>query len=361
MAEQAVQDNVELEIKPTAWMRISVLIVLTLGTAFVLMLIFLLSGGGREFFERTTSLSTFMPDGTGLAPGSEVRLSGIPVGHVTKVDMSGSLDPQRVVRVDMRVNARFLPSIPVDSQTTIGADTLVGFKFVDIDEGKSPLPIAENGTLISEPVRQASDRADLVLSLQNELRQVDQLLQQISSADTPVGHFLWGEEEYNSILARITSFDASIHAMVRGNSPLGQALFSDVMYKSMRERVLKLDTQLQSIQKGEGATGKLFASDEQYNKLLASLKDLHASITRMGPKLQSDAAYEKVLKLLRDTDRMILTLTVGEGATAKLLQNAKLYESLYGSLHGMEVLLKDFREEPQKYMRYQVFNKNKKK
>ena len=64
-----------------------------------------------------------------------------------------------------------------------------------------------------------------------------------------------------------------------------------------------------------------------------------------------------MLRLLRDTDRMLLSLTVGEGTSARLLQSAQLYESLYGSLRGMEEMLKDFREHPQKYMRYQVFNK----
>src|SRR5881628_757079 len=115
-------------------MRLSVLALLALASGLGLVLIFLITGGGRQFFEKTASLTTFMPDGMGIAPGSEVRLSGIGIGRVTHVDVSGLLDPQRVVRADFQINTRFLRSIPSDSQTSIGADTLVGYKFIDIAE-----------------------------------------------------------------------------------------------------------------------------------------------------------------------------------------------------------------------------------
>lgn len=339
-------------------MRIAVFALIGIAVGLSLVLVFLLTGGGREFFAHTSTLTTFMGDGTGLGTDSDVRLSGITIGRVKKVDMSGLLDPQRAVRVDMRVDTRYLRNIPSDSQTSLAADTLIGDQFVSIDEGKSALPVAEDGVLRSQPVADAKDRADLILSLQSELQQVDQILQQISSGDTPIGHFLLGQQEYDRTLAQITSFDKSIHAFVGPNSPTGQILFSDKLYRSIREPVLRLDATLDSIQKGEGPAGKLFTSDEQYNTLLQQLKDLDQSITAMQPSLTDDALYRRVSALLRDTDAMILSVTRGEGAGARLLQNAQLYESLNGSLRGMQELLKDLREHPQKYLRYKVFNKN---
>ena len=65
-------------------------------------LIFLLAGGEGGLFAQRTTLASFMPDATGLIPGSsgsEVRLSGITIGYVSAVDVSSSLDPQRAVRV----------------------------------------------------------------------------------------------------------------------------------------------------------------------------------------------------------------------------------------------------------------------
>ena len=196
-----------------------------------------------------------MPDGLGIAPGSEVRLSGIGIGRVTHVDISGLMDPQRIVRADLQINARFLRSIPSDSQTSIGADTLVGYRFIDIAEGKSPLPIADGGELKSEPVKQASERADLVLSLQSELRQADRLLEQIGSprhADRPLHSGPGGIRRRSCphhIVCEFHSTDAG------RDSPLGAALFTNDLYKSIQTPIVKLDRLLSSIQRGEGQAG----------------------------------------------------------------------------------------------------------
>src|ERR1700722_10600520 len=126
----------ELEIKPTAKMRLRVLAVILIGVALSSLEMYLLVGGGTDLFARRTTLTTYLPDGTGITTDSEVRLSGIRVGKVRKVELSGSLDPRRVVRVEMRVLARYLKDIPADSLTDINADTLVASKFIDIAEGK---------------------------------------------------------------------------------------------------------------------------------------------------------------------------------------------------------------------------------
>jgi phospholipid/cholesterol/gamma-HCH transport system substrate-binding protein len=48
-------------------------------------------------------------------------------------------------------------------------------------------------------------------------------------------------------------------------------------------------------------------------------------------------------------------LNAGGGPTGRLLANAQLYESLNGSLHNLELLLRDLRENPRKYLRYKPF------
>src|SRR5579863_8113311 len=173
----------ELEIKPTPKMRLRVFALIGAGAAISLVLMYLLVGGGQDFFARRTTLTTYMPDAQGVTRDSEVRLSGVRIGKVQKVELSGLLDPRRAVRTEMRVLTRYLKGIPEDSQTDVSEDNLVGDKFIDIAEGKSPLPIKEDGVLESEPVKQAADRADLIRILQNNLAQVDQILADMSSPD----------------------------------------------------------------------------------------------------------------------------------------------------------------------------------
>jgi len=352
----------ELEIIPTPRARARV--AGTVLAAFIIwaVLVFLLTGGGRNLFEGKTTIVTYMPDVTTLAVKDDVRLSGISIGTVTKMDVSPSLDPQRAVRIEMRINSRFLKVIPQDSQTSIGADTPIGYWFVPIAEGKSPIPLAPDGTLQSEPLQQADQHLELIATLQSQLSQVNDILIQISSPGTQLGQFVLGGEMYDNVLRQISGFSRTVHGFVAPDSQLGQALFSNTLYDQLRDPLVRTDNMLAAIQRGEGASGRLFASDEQYNQILHTLQDLHASLAdlnagkgQFGPLLHDDADYRKIRMLLAQTDGMISSLNAGEGGIGRLLQNPQLYESLNGSLRSMEELLKDFREHPQKYLRYKVF------
>ena len=346
----------ELEIKPSAAARMRVLGVVGAAAAIGALLTFLLTGGGRDLFERKTTLVSYMPDVTGLSIPADVRLSGIPIGYVSKIGFSGSLEPQRVVRVEMRVNTKYLKNIPRDSETSVTADTAIGSEFVSIAGGKSPIPVPEAGTLRSEPLKPADQGADAVLTFRKELQQADDLLVQISSGQTAVGQFVMGEDLYGNLLRQVSSFDNAVHTFVGPTSQVGQALFSDAPYKNIRTSLLNIDQMLSSIQKGEGVGGRLFASDEQYNTILAELRDLRKTLASgNGPLLNDDAASQSIHRMLTETDSMIAALNAGNGEIGQLLKNPQLYESLNGSLRGMQDFLKDLREHPQKYLRYKVF------
>jgi phospholipid/cholesterol/gamma-HCH transport system substrate-binding protein len=352
----------ELEIKPSITARLRVTAVILSALAITATLVFLLSGGGRDSFSTKATISTFMPDVTGLARNSEVRLNGIKIGQVSKIDISGSLDPQRAVRVDMKVVSRFLKSIPVDSQTSVGSDTLVGYRFVSIDVGKSPLLLSNNGVLPSEPLKQAGDRADLVLLAQTELRQVDDLLIQVSSPNTKIGHYILGDQEYNGFLKQMSSLEKSLREFVAPDSVTGQAFFSNDMYRKFSEPLAQVDKTLDAIQRGEGPAGRFYASDDQYNQVLSSLQSLRASLAdanagkgQLGALLNDDAAYARIHAMLASTDAMIVQLQSGQGKFSHLLRDPQLYESLNGSLRNLQALLAEFRSNPRKYLRSKVF------
>jgi hypothetical protein len=356
----------QLEIKPTPRMRLRVFALIAAGAGISFVLMYLLVGGGGDFFARRTTLTTYMPDAAGIAVGDEVRLSGIRIGKVQKVALSGMLEPRRAVRTEMRVLARYLRNIPQDSQTEVGADTLVGYKFLDIAEGKSPIPIGEDGVLQSEPVKEAADRANLMETVLSNLIQVDHILADLSSPDTQTGKLFVSDRLYDTVLSRVGGVDDMLHTVLTPQSDFGKALYSPEFYNTMHDLAGQFDHTLASIQNGEGAAGHLFASDEQYNEVLRQLSGLRSSLAdanagkgKWGGMLQDDAGYRQITHLLSDTDALIASLNAGEGTGGRLLANAQLYESLNGSLRRMEEFLRDFREHPQKYLRVKPFGKKK--
>ncbi len=348
----------ELEIRPTPKMRMRVTALVAISIVLSSTEMYLLAGGGADLFARRTTLTTYMPDAAGLTTDSDVRLSGLTIGDVNAVDLSGSDDPRRIVRIQMRILTRYLKYIPSDSETDVNADTIVSDKFVEIAEGKSALPVAENAVLENKPMTQDTDRAEVIQALTEKENQVNQLLMEMSSPETQIGRFILGSGEYDQVLNGVSDFDRSLHSFLNPRSELGQAIYSPELYNKIRQMLTTVDGVLTPIQNGEGTAGHLFASDEQYDDFVRQIGDLRATLAdanagrgSLGSLLQDDAAYMRVVRLLASTDAMLASVNAGDGQFGHLLTNAQLYESLNGSLQDLGAKLRDLREHPQKYLR----------
>jgi phospholipid/cholesterol/gamma-HCH transport system substrate-binding protein len=352
----------ELEIKPTSSMILRVLSVMFSAGVIVAVLVWLLTGGGVGLFARKVEMKTYMPDATGLSIGGPVRLDGIQVGTVKNITISGYLDTQRAVRVDLRVEASYLPQLPADSQTSIGSDTLIGDKFVGIAAGKSKVTAGQGSELPSEPEESAADKADLIYALQDSMRKVDTMLQQVANPETPIGHYVVGEQEYGQMLRSVESFERGMRALVARGNPTGDVVFTTSLYTNWDKSLKQIDDSMQAIQRGEGVAGHLYVSDEQYNTILGQIRDLrkslvqfHADMQQAGPGLRNEETYQRVVAMLASTDKMISSLNRGEGQAGELLNNPELYESLVGSLKSLDDLLRDFDASPRKYLRTKLF------
>lgn len=352
----------ELEIKPTSAMLLRVAGLIVTSLAVVSVLVWLLTGGGVGLFARKVDMRTFMPDATGLELGAPVRLSGIQVGAVRNINVSGFLDKQRAVRVDMRVDASYLAKIPSDSLTSIGSDTLVGDKFVDIAAGRSTQPVAAGSELLSEPAESAADKADLILGLQDSLKKADAMVADIASPESHIGRYIVGQKEYDQALGSVAALERGMRTLVSKENPAAQAVFTTSLYADWDKSLRRIDDTMQAIQRGEGEAGRFYASEDQYNAILSQVRDLRksigqirADIRKAAPGLLDDESYRKLTRMLASTDATLAALNRGEGQAGELLVSPELYEQLSGSLKSLEDLVRDFRENPRKYLRTKLF------
>jgi phospholipid/cholesterol/gamma-HCH transport system substrate-binding protein len=348
----------ELEIKPTPPAVLRVMGLIACAATFVAILVYLLTGGGARLFAGKVDVRTFLPDATGLEAGAPVRLNGIQVGAVRNIAVSGRLDRQHAVRIGMRLEKDYLDKIPADSITSIGSDTLIGDRFVDIDPGKSAVRLRGGGVLESEPIDTSADKEDPILGLQDSLKKVDTMLAGVASPNTPIGHYVMGEAEYDQLVRSVDTFESSMRSLASRATPMGAAVFTPGEYATWDKSLQHLDDSLQSIQRGEGTMGRVFVSDDQYNSILNEVKDLRksmaqfrADMTKMGPQLRDEEAYRKITRMLKSTDDMLASLNRGEGQVGELLTNPQMYESLVGALNNLQEFLKDFDAHPQKYLR----------
>ena len=85
-------------------------------------LVFLLTGE-RKFFTDNAIIYTYLDDSAALTPGAPVRLNGILIGSIRKVELSGEKKENRVIRITMEVDKEMLRSIPSDSVAAIASAT----------------------------------------------------------------------------------------------------------------------------------------------------------------------------------------------------------------------------------------------
>src|SRR4051794_23019882 len=146
---------------------------LILGTLALLLL-------GGTFMQPKSTIYLYLPDATGVAPGSPVRVDGIGVGKVTLVELSNSNQPDRVVRVVMSIETERLVSITSDSTAETSSDTLIGDKFIDVTSGTSPTHLNAGGELKYKGGAGMMERLDIA-QFQQRLREIEVLLEDIEA------------------------------------------------------------------------------------------------------------------------------------------------------------------------------------
>lgn len=332
-----------------AWARFRVTVVSGVALAILATLAFLLTGG--TLLQAKTTLYLYVPDATGLIQDAPVRVDGIDVGKVAKVELSGQGDPNRVVRVVMRVERDRLDSITADSVAEIGSDSLIGDKFVDVTSGKSPGHVPANGEIRMKPASVILKTVDLT-QFEAQLRNVDALLADIEAGKNQIGQFVQGTDVYTELRDSVGKIQSAFHAAVSTTSSIGDALYTERIYRQVLDPMVKLDQALATLQSGQGRGGALLRDPAQYESMRKQVQDLRASVGsfRNSVWLQSDQMY-------RDWDGMVGSVIQKVDTLNRdpLLNSTATYESLEGMVRETRDSLKDFRENPRKYLRLKVF------
>ena len=318
--------------------------------------------GGIDFFEPTVNIRTYIPDATGLSKKTEVRLNGIFIGKVTSVGLADRQELNKRIEITLALKRRVIAGIPDDSKVALEADNVLGDKIVNISRGVSLNPIAPGGELVSPPVPEI-DRADLIKSVKTMLARVDTALSDIENGTGSLGKFVKGND-YDLYVARIRRFQKQLAETAGGKNSAGKLLYSDEQYQQFRTALKTVDDQLADIQAGKGQMGKLLKDPAAYDQarqsiasLDKSLKNLDSGQTPAGKFLKDDELYVRVSRQVAQLNQQMEELNHGRGKLGELLVTPRLYESLAMSMREIQATVKEFRENPKKYLWVQMSKK----
>jgi phospholipid/cholesterol/gamma-HCH transport system substrate-binding protein len=143
-----------------------------------------------------------------------------------------------------------------------------------------------------------------------------------------------------------------MHAATNTAGAIGQALYTDTMYRQIVDPLRQLDQGLAKLQSGQGPLGQALRDPQQYQSAQAQVADLRKSIGALAhtQMMTSDQMY-------KDWNREAIALiqAVDTFQTTPLLTTSAVYDNFNGMAKEFQGTVKDFRENPRKYLRLKVF------
>ena len=350
------------------WAQLKVGLLAVTALALLAFLIFLMTSS-KGLFKTRSELYTYLDDSAAIAEGSPVRLNGITAGKVAGVNLTGSTEPNRIVRVTLQVDNEFLPSIPVDSQAGIAAENLLGTKYINIKKGRCQTAVKAGAELKSIDTREFDEVVQqgysALTSLDGILKKLDGILTAVQVGQGTIGKLLSDEELYRKLVAIASETQKVIVTLNSDQGTLGKLMHDDRLYTDLRGTLGRVDTLMDTLtndmQQGQGTVGKLLKDPALYDDARSTIGDLRKLLAgidqgqgTVGKLLKSDDLHNQLQATMGRLDTLLDKVNSGQGTIGQLLVNPALYESLDGTTRELNGLLKDFRSNPKKFLRIKL-------
>jgi len=350
------------------WAQLRVGLLAISALAVLAFLIFLMTSS-KGFFTTRSELYTYLGDSAAIAQGAPVRVNGITAGKVASVALSGSNEPNRIVKITLQVNNDFLPAIPSDSQAGIAAENLLGTKYINIKKGRSQMPLKAGDEIKSVDTREFDDVVQqgysALSSLDSIFKKLDGILDAVQVGKGTIGKLLADQELYNRMVALadeskklVTSLNSTLNS---DTSTLGRLTHDDALYNDVRGTLTRVNTLVDGLQQGEGTMGKLLKDPALYNDTRSTIGDVRqvlASINQgqgtVGKLLKSDDLHNQLQGTMGRLDALLDKINSGQGTIGQLLVNPALYQTLDSTTREINGLMKDFRTNPKKFLRIKL-------
>jgi phospholipid/cholesterol/gamma-HCH transport system substrate-binding protein len=308
--------------------RVGLLIAVT--TVIFVIAVFAI-GNQEGVWKRRYELRVKYHDIYGLQPGAPARLAGLRVGTVKHIEFSKT-EPGNIIIV-LQIDQDVKPLIRTDSKALIGTLGLLGDKTIEISVGSSDNPVLEDGAYI-----QASKSASIEAVIAE------------------------GGEAVENITLAAKYTKETIEKINNGTGSLGLFVNDPNVYFDL-DRLLKLTENLtRQLEEGRGSFARFITDSSFYvemrnllgntNRLFDSLSTGKGTLSQL---LYDPAPYQDFKQIVANWKRITDRINAGEGTAGKLLTDDSLYINFTRALDRTDALLKDFRENPGRYIRIRLF------
>jgi phospholipid/cholesterol/gamma-HCH transport system substrate-binding protein len=275
---------------------------------------------GVDFQKREYTLTILYNNVNGLQEGNPITIAGLAVGKVEELRLIGTA-------ISVTVQIQNKVQFPVDSKAYIKSSSLMGGKLIAITPGIES-EVLHNGDTLT-----GSYEADLT---------------ELTSTLAPISSNILG------ILERVnTTFDEKTRRNI-------QNILADVNRSSSElERIIRDEGQRLDFAIGNFASFSSNLSRFAINldsialSQRTNLDTSMATIRIVTYNLQQ--ASENLRSTTQSLDVVLGKIQKGHGTLGKLVHEEKLYNDIDSLASNLNLLVKDLRENPGKYVKVSVF------
>jgi phospholipid/cholesterol/gamma-HCH transport system substrate-binding protein len=343
--------------KTLTWTELRVGLVALASLLILAVTILYVGGGGGSPLAPKYQVRALMWDVNGLKAGAPVRVGGVEVGHVTRVEFAGA-GAGGMVEVGMRLDRRVKDRVTTKSEVTLGSLGLLGERAVDISAGIGGTPVEDGGYVSAaafDPFK------GLLSDASQSTTHLRRILSRMDAGEGAVGRFLRDDELYQRMVDVSLRLEKVLDKLESSRGPLGRLVNDRALADSLAASARGLEAFATRLEAGQGTLGALSKDDAlaaDLKSLTSRLDDLLGRMQRgegtAGRLVQDDSLYRRIDGASARLDSLLDRLDRGEGTAARLIRDPELYDGASTTLDELRSFISELRRDPRKYLRVKV-------
>lgn len=279
---------------------------------------------GPKVLSRKHNAWVYVHDVNGMVSGSPVRIGGVPVGTVSKLDFS-KFDKERMVGVQVELGAEHWKLLHQDASATMGTVGLLGDMYVAIEPGSQTAPpLQENGVI---PLRDVPTIASLAPRMSAFLDTLQATVQITNHLLVGLDH---GRGSLGALVTRTDLHDSMVRLSDAGAGAANHfSRDADLLVPKLDQVARDFDELLKMAKSPKSTTGAMLSD-----------RSLFDSATRTAARLDSltDALQKN-----------------GGGTAGALLRDKEMYARTTATLATVDSLIVEIQKHPNRFFKFSVF------
>jgi len=348
--------------KQLMWSKLKVGLVVTLALIVLLFTVFF-AGSIEDVFSPKIALHAQIEDVRGLRKGAPVWISGIEVGSVKNIRLSGEYG----TIVTLSVNKSTLKYIKRDSQASILTMGLLGDKYVELSAGSAGAEPIQPGDMIK-----GASQIDLknvmeigttsIQKMTDFLTKLDHLVTKIEKGEGTISKFISDPSLYDNLKDSAKALSSTLKEIRDARGTVRLLIDDPTLYNRMVAASSSLEQFSKSVNESSGTLKKFIEDPALYNRMLTAASSVEEFSRKLNEgkgtikKLTEDAElYDNLNKASLQLSSVLERIDKGEGVAGTLLRDKELATELKENIASLNELIKDIKEHPKKYFKFSVF------